>query len=139
MLTAALATFIKMREMRFLLSCLRVWTETPASSEDIVNVDILNESIEFHIKVHALVRDTNHEWHIPVTVQCHELIVHLLAHKRVPVGHIYICSSGIIFPVSNTVTDSKTLQNATETQAFTSPAQRVSSDVRYNAKYRQKL
>jgi hypothetical protein len=114
MLTAALATFIKMREVRLLLSSLRVWTETPASSEDIVNVDILNERIEFHIKVHALVRDTNHEWHIPVAVQCNKLIVHFLAHKRVPVGHVDICSSGIVLPVSNTITDSKTLQGGLE-------------------------
>ena len=47
---------------------------------------------------------------MPGAARVGELLVHLLAHERVPVGHVDEGGGGVILPVGNTVTDSETLK-----------------------------
>ena len=108
-LALALATFIEVREVEILMLSLRVRSSTPACAEDVVDVDFGDEIVELHVKVDALIRDTDHVRHVPVAVEGNELVVHLLAHERVPVRHVDKGSGGVVLPVGNTVSNSETL------------------------------
>ena len=100
---------VKMREA---LGCLRlrIGTSTPAGSEDVINVDCADIVVEAHVEAGALIRDIGHVGHVPIAVGLGELLVLLLTHKRVPVGHIDEGGSGVILPVGNTISDSETLK-----------------------------
>lgn len=100
---------VKMREA---LGCLRlrIGTSTPAGSEDVINVDLADVVVEAHVEASALIGDIGHVGHVPIAVSIGELLVLLLTHERVPVGHIDEGGSGVILPVGNTVSDSETLE-----------------------------
>ena len=93
-----------------LLLNLRVRASAPAGAENIVDVDGLGEGLELGLKGHALIRDTDHVGHVPVTVGSDELIVELLANKGVPVAHVDISSVGVVLPVGDAITDGETLK-----------------------------
>ena len=100
---------VKVRES---LRCLRlrVGTSTPAGSEDVINVNLADISIEARVEVGALISEFGHVGHIPVAVGFGELLVLLLTHERVPVGHVDEGGCGVILPVGNTVSNSETLE-----------------------------
>ena len=100
---------VKVRESLGLLR-LRIGTSTPAGSEDVVNVNLADIVVEAHVEVGALIREIGHVGHVPIAISRSELLVLLLTHERVPVGHINKSGCCVILPVSYAVSDSETLK-----------------------------
>ena len=114
-LRSALSTGVEVREcsrcLLFpVLGKLRVWARAPAHTEDVVYVDFLDDRFKLGKQVHAFIGDSNHRRHMPVAIQLLELLMHILAHQGVPIGHIKLRRRAIELPVGDSIADGEPLQ-----------------------------
>ena len=85
------------------------WSESPACSINVVNVDVRDKAVEFIKKAEALLCGVSVVWTSKVALSISDSLMEISVDKRVPVRHLNESSIGVISPVGDSVSNGESL------------------------------
>lgn len=102
-----LSVFSSFVELRSSLRCI---TFSPASSENVVHVNLGSESLELCEEVHAFRGSLSHVGSIKDAFVLLEFLIKVGVIEGVPVAHFDVGSSGVVVPVGDSISYGKTFE-----------------------------